>query len=88
MDTQMQYLLLVYTDDELLEALPEASDDRVWEQKLAWAGGAWFVGFVGAVAVRELDREQLFATAKIIQQQRAVPVVAPEQTATTEKGAT
>jgi hypothetical protein len=43
---------------ELVEALPEASDDRVWEQKLAWACGAWFVGFVGAVAVRELDRDQ------------------------------
>jgi hypothetical protein len=37
----------------------------------------------------ELDREQLFVIAKIIQQQRAVPTPpAPEQTATTEKGAT
>jgi anti-sigma factor RsiW len=48
-----------------------------------WIEGPFAYGLLG-----ELDREQLFATAKIIQQQRAVPVVAPEQTATTEKGAT
>jgi anti-sigma factor RsiW len=48
-----------------------------------WIQGPFAYGLLG-----ELDREQLFATAKIIQQQRAMPVVAPEQTATTEKGAT
>jgi anti-sigma factor RsiW len=49
-----------------------------------WMEGSFAYALLGA-----LDREQLFATAKIIQQQRAVPVVPPaEQTATTEKGAT
>ena len=49
-----------------------------------WMEGPFAYALLGA-----LDREQLFATAKIIQQQRAVPVVPPaEQTATTEKGAT
>jgi anti-sigma factor RsiW len=48
----------------------------------------WREGPFAYALLGELDREQLFATAKIIQQQRAVPVVAPEQTATTEKGAT
>ena len=49
-----------------------------------WMEGPFAYALLGA-----LDREQLFATAKIIQQQRTVPVVPPaEQTATTEKGAT
>lgn len=49
----------------------------------------WMEGPFAYALLGELDREQLFATAKIIQQQRAVPVVPPaEQTATTEKGAT
>jgi anti-sigma factor RsiW len=57
-----------------------------------WRDGPFAYALLGA-----LDREQLFATAKIIQQQRtatavtpeqAVPVVAPEQTATAEKGST
>ena len=49
-----------------------------------WMEGPFAYALLGA-----LDREQLFATAKIIQQQRAVPVVPPaEQTATTEKDAT
>ncbi len=57
-----------------------------------WREGPFAYALLGA-----LDREQLFATAKMIQQQRtatavtpeqAVPVVAPEQTATAEKGAT
>jgi len=49
-----------------------------------WMEGPFAYALLGA-----LDREQLFATAKIIQQQRAVPVVpSAEQTATTEKGAT
>ena len=48
-----------------------------------WRDGPFAYALLG-----ELDREQLFATAKIVQQQRAVPVLAPEQTATTEKGAT
>jgi anti-sigma factor RsiW len=48
----------------------------------------WREGPFAYALLGELDREQLFATAKIIQQQRAMPVVAPEQTATTEKGAT
>ena len=48
-----------------------------------WMEGPFAYALLGA-----LDREQLFATAKIIQQQRAVPVPAAEQTATTEKGAT
>lgn len=50
-----------------------------------WMEGPFAYALLGA-----LDREQLFATAKIIQQQRAVPAVVPpaEQTATTEKGAT
>jgi anti-sigma factor RsiW len=49
-----------------------------------WMEGPFAYALLGA-----LDREQLFATAKIIQQQRAVPAVPPaEQTATTEKGAT
>jgi anti-sigma factor RsiW len=49
-----------------------------------WMEGPFAYALLGA-----LDREQLFATAKIVQQQRAVPVVPPaEQTATTEKGAT
>jgi anti-sigma factor RsiW len=49
-----------------------------------WRDGPFAYALLG-----ELDREQLFATAKIIQQQRAVPVVAPEQTtATAEKDAT
>jgi anti-sigma factor RsiW len=57
-----------------------------------WRDGPFAYALLG-----QLDREQLFATAKIIQQQHAatvvapeeaVPVVAPEQTATAEKGAT
>ena len=49
----------------------------------------WREGPFAYALLGELDREQLFVTAKIIQQQRAVPVVPPaEQTATTEKGAT
>ena len=48
-----------------------------------WRDGPFAYALLG-----ELDREQLFATAKIIQQQRAVPVVTPEQSATTEMGAT
>jgi anti-sigma factor RsiW len=48
-----------------------------------WVDGAFAYALLGA-----LDREQLFAIAKIIQQQRAVPAPPPEQTATTEKGAT
>jgi anti-sigma factor RsiW len=48
----------------------------------------WREGPFAYALLGELDRELLFATAKAIQQQRAVPVVAPEQTATTEKGAT
>ena len=48
-----------------------------------WVDGAFAYALLGA-----LDREQLFAIAKIIQQERAVPAPAPEQTATTEKGAT
>ena len=57
----------------------------------------WIDGPFAYALLGELDREQLFATAKIIQQQRsatavtpepAVPVVAPEQTATAEKGST
>ena len=48
----------------------------------------WREGPFAYALLGELDREQLFATAKIIQQQRTVPVVPPEQTATTEKGAT
>ena len=48
----------------------------------------WMDGQFAYALIGELDREQLFATAKIIQQQRAMPVLAPEQTATTEKGAT
>ena len=49
-----------------------------------WVEGAFAYALLGA-----LDREQLFAIAKIVQQQRAVPAPpAVEQTATTEKGAT
>ncbi len=57
-----------------------------------WRDGPFAYALLGA-----LDREQLFATAKIVQQQRAaivvaparaVPAVAPEQTATAEKGST
>jgi anti-sigma factor RsiW len=49
----------------------------------------WMEGALAYALLGALDREQLFATAKIIQQQRAMPVVPPaEQTATTEKGAT
>jgi anti-sigma factor RsiW len=49
----------------------------------------WIDGPFAYALLGELDREQLFAIAKIVQQQRAVPAVpAPEQTATTEKGAT
>jgi anti-sigma factor RsiW len=49
-----------------------------------WVDGAFAYALLGA-----LDREQLFAIAKIVQQQRAVPTPpASEQTATTEKGAT
>jgi anti-sigma factor RsiW len=49
-----------------------------------WTSGPLAYALGGA-----LDREQLFAIAKIIQQQRAVPPpTTPEQTATTEKGAT
>jgi len=56
-----------------------------------WRDGPFAYALLGA-----LDREQLFATAKIIQQRRTatvvtpeqtVPVVAPEQAAATEKGA-
>jgi anti-sigma factor RsiW len=58
------------------------SDDGV--SAVYWMEGSLAYALLGA-----LDREQLFATAKIIQQQRAMPVVPPaEQTATTEKGAT
>jgi anti-sigma factor RsiW len=49
-----------------------------------WTDGPLAYALGGA-----LDREQLFAIAKIVQQQRAVPPpTTPEQTATTEKGAT
>ncbi|MGH6900023.1 MAG: anti-sigma factor family protein [Geminicoccaceae bacterium] len=49
-----------------------------------WTDGPLAYALGGA-----LDREQLFAIAKIIQQQRSVPPPpTPEQTATTEKGAT
>jgi anti-sigma factor RsiW len=49
----------------------------------------WMEGSLAYALLGALDREQLFATAKIIQQQRAMPVVPPpEQTATTEKNAT
>jgi anti-sigma factor RsiW len=49
----------------------------------------WVDGPLAYALGGELDREQLFAIAKIVQQQRAVPALpAPEQTATTEKGAT
>jgi anti-sigma factor RsiW len=49
----------------------------------------WMQGTLAYALLGALDREQLFATAKIIQQQRATPVVPPaEQTATTEKDAT
>ena len=56
-----------------------------------WQEGPFVYALLG-----ELTREQLFATAKAIQQraapavvpEQAVPVVAPEQTATAEKGAT
>jgi anti-sigma factor RsiW len=49
-----------------------------------WTDGPLAYALGGA-----LDREQLFAIAKIVQQQRAMPATpAPEQTATTEKGAT
>jgi hypothetical protein len=44
--------------DEVVGILPEAADDRTWEQKLAWATGMWFTGFIASVAARELDREQ------------------------------
>ena len=67
-----------------------ASENAV--SSVYWRDGPFAYALLG-----ELDREQLFAAAKIIQQQRvapaigperAVPVIAPEQTATTEKGAT
>jgi anti-sigma factor RsiW len=67
-----------------------ASDNGI--SLVYWLDGPFAYALLGA-----LDREQLFATAKIIQQQRtatvitpeqAVPVVAPEQTATAEKGST
>jgi anti-sigma factor RsiW len=67
-----------------------ASEDGV--STVYWRDGPFAYALLGA-----LDREQLFATAKIVQQQRAaplvapeqaVPVLAPEQTATAEKGAT
>jgi anti-sigma factor RsiW len=49
-----------------------------------WTDGPLAYALGGA-----LDREQLFAIAKIVQQQRAVPAApAPEQTATAEKDAT
>jgi anti-sigma factor RsiW len=49
----------------------------------------WMDGPLAYALGGALDREQLFAIAKIVQQQRAVPAVpTPEQTATTEKGAT
>jgi anti-sigma factor RsiW len=49
-----------------------------------WTDGPLAYALGGA-----LDREQLFAIAKIVQQQRAMPATpTPEQTATTEKGAT
>ena len=50
-----------------------------------WIEGPFAYALIGA-----MDREQLFATAKIIQQQLTLPVVPPpaEQTATSEKNAT
>jgi anti-sigma factor RsiW len=49
----------------------------------------WIDGPFAYALLGELDREQLFAIAKIIQQQRGTPAPpAPEQTETTEKGAT
>lgn len=48
----------------------------------------WVEGQFAYALLGELDREQLFAIAKIVQQQRAVPAPTPEQTATNEKGAT
>jgi anti-sigma factor RsiW len=48
----------------------------------------WVDGPLAYALGGELDREQLFAIAKIVQQQRAVPhLPAPEQTTTTEKRA-
>jgi hypothetical protein len=37
---------------EVARALPEAGDDDVWAQKLAWACAAWFVGFIATVVTR------------------------------------
>jgi anti-sigma factor RsiW len=49
----------------------------------------WTAGPLAYALGGALDREQLFAIAKIVQQQRAVPATpAPEQTATAEKDAT
>jgi anti-sigma factor RsiW len=49
----------------------------------------WIDGPFAYALLGELDREQLFAIAKIIQQQRGAPAApVPEQAATTEKGAT
>jgi hypothetical protein len=50
--------MLVAFRHELVPSLPEAGADDIWEEKLAFATAAWFVGFIGAVAVGELDREQ------------------------------
>ena len=51
----------------------------------------WIEGTLAYALIGEMDREQLFSTAKIIQQQMAVPTLpapTPDQTATTEKGET
>jgi anti-sigma factor RsiW len=49
----------------------------------------WMEGPLAYALGGALDREQRFAIAKIVQQQRNVPALpAPEQAATTEKGAT
>lgn len=43
---------------ELVTVLAEADDDEVWMAKLAWACAAWFVGYIGAVAIAEIDRDE------------------------------
>lgn len=50
----------------------------------------WIEGPLAYALIGALDREQLFGAAKIIQQQvqPTAPLPVPEQTATTEKGAT
>ena len=72
-------------------ALTAAQEDTV---NFAGEGGVtmvyWIKGPFAYALIGELDREQLFATAKLIQQQLQMPVPAPapEQTATTDKDTT